>query len=204
MAKRIAAKITGVAGYLPPGVRTNADMEKLVATTDQWIRERTGITERHVAEKGVATSHMATAAAQQLLEQTHTAAEDIDLIIVATVTPDMLFPATACLVQNRIGASKAWGFDLSGACSGFLYALTVGSQFVGAGTHRKALVIGSEQDDIDSRLRRPQYLRAIRRRSGRGADRAGHFRCRREAFWTSVTISTVRVGSFYSCRAAVR
>jgi 3-oxoacyl-[acyl-carrier-protein] synthase III len=145
MGKRIAAKITGVAGYLPPRVLSNVDMEKLVATTDQWIRERTGITERHVAEKDVATSHLATAAAQQLLEQTHTAADEIDLIIVATVTPDMLFPATACLVQNRIGASKAWGFDLSGACSGFLYALTVGAQFIGAGTHRKALVIGSDK-----------------------------------------------------------
>jgi 3-oxoacyl-[acyl-carrier-protein] synthase-3 len=145
MGKRIAAKITGVAGYLPPRLLTNFDMEKLVATSDEWIRERTGITERHVAEKGVATSHLATAAAQQLLEQTGTSAADIDLIIVATVTPDMLFPATACLVQNNLGASKAWGFDLSGACSGFLYALTVGSQFIGAGTHRKALVIGADK-----------------------------------------------------------
>lgn len=145
MGKRIAAKITSVAGYLPPRVLSNADMEKIVATSDEWIRERTGITERHVADKDVATSHLATAAARQLLEQTHTPAEDIDLIVLATVTPDMLFPATACLVQNRLGANKAWGFDLSGACSGFLYALTVGAQFVGAGTHRKVLVIGADK-----------------------------------------------------------
>src|ERR1700720_4932553 len=145
MGKRIAAKITGVGGYVPPQVLTNADIAKLVDTHDQWIRERTGISERHIVEPGVATAHLATAAAQTVLEKTHTAPEEIDLIIVATVTPDMLFPATACLVQNRIGASRAWGFDLSGACSGFLYALTVGAQFVGAGTHRKALVIGSDK-----------------------------------------------------------
>src|SRR6202790_5065277 len=144
MGKRIAAKITGVGGYVPPQVLTNADIAKLVDTNDQWIRERTGISERHIVEPGVATSHLATAAAQTVLEKTHTAPEEIDLIIVATVTPDMLFPATACLVQNRIGASGAWGFDLSAACSGFLYALTVGAQFVGAGTQKKALVIGSD------------------------------------------------------------
>jgi 3-oxoacyl-[acyl-carrier-protein] synthase-3 len=144
MPQRIAAKITGVAAYLPPRLLTNADLEKMVQTTDEWIRERTGIRERHIVDAGMATSHMATEAARRLLEQTGTRAEEIDLIIVATVTPDMMFPATACLVQDRIGATKAWGFDLSGACSGFLYALTVGAQFVGAGTHRKVLVIGSD------------------------------------------------------------
>jgi 3-oxoacyl-[acyl-carrier-protein] synthase-3 len=133
-----------VAAYLPPRLLTNADLEKMVQTTDEWIRERTGIRERHIVDAGMATSHMATEAARRLLEQTGTRAEEIDLIIVATVTPDMMFPATACLVQDRIGATKAWGFDLSGACSGFLYALTVGAQFVGAGTHRKVLVIGSD------------------------------------------------------------
>jgi len=145
MGKRIAAKITGVAGYVPPRVLTNSDLEKMVDTNDDWIRERTGIRERHVADEGVATSHLATAAAQELLEQTHTRPEEIDAIIVATVTPDMQFPATACLVQNRLGASHAWGFDLSAACSGFVFALTVGAQFVGAGTHRKVLVIGSDK-----------------------------------------------------------
>ncbi len=144
MSKRIAAKITGVAGYVPPQVITNADIEKMVDTNDQWIRERTGIGQRHIVDRGVGTSHLATAAARQVLEKTNTSAEEIDLIIVATVTPDMLFPATACLVQDRLGAKHAWGFDLSGACSGFLYALTIGAQFVGAGTHRKALVIGSD------------------------------------------------------------
>jgi len=145
MSHRIPAKITGVAGYLPPKVMTNADFEKIVDTNDRWIRERTGIRERHIAERGVATSHMATAAAQQLLEQTGTDAKEIDLIVVASVTPDMFFPATACLVQDRLGAQKAWGFDLSAACSGFVYALTVGAQFVGAGTHKKVLVIGSDK-----------------------------------------------------------
>ncbi|MGB6198567.1 MAG: beta-ketoacyl-ACP synthase III [Candidatus Acidiferrales bacterium] len=144
MPQRIAAKITGVAAYLPPRLLTNADLEKMVQTSDAWITERTGIRERHIVDAGVATSHMATEAARKLLEQTGTRAEEIDLIIVATVTPDMMFPATACLVQDRIGAKKAWGFDLSGACSGFLYALTVGAQFVGAGTHRKVIVIGSD------------------------------------------------------------
>ena len=115
MPQRIAAKITGVAAYLPPRVVTNADMEKIVETTDTWIRERTGIRERHAVDPGVATSHMATEAAKRLLEQTGTRAEEIDMLIVATVTPDMMFPATACLVQDRIGAKKAWGFDLSGA-----------------------------------------------------------------------------------------
>jgi 3-oxoacyl-[acyl-carrier-protein] synthase-3 len=144
MGRRIAAKITGVACHVPPRVITNADMEKIVDTTDAWIRERTGILERHVVDKGVAASHLATEAAKKLLAQTSTAPEEIDLIIVASVTPDMMFPATACLVQDRIGAKRAWGFDLSAACSGFVYALTVGAQFAGAGTHKKVLVIGAD------------------------------------------------------------
>jgi 3-oxoacyl-[acyl-carrier-protein] synthase III len=142
--RRIPAKITGVAGYAPTRVMTNRDLEKLVETNDEWIRTRTGIRERHVVEEGVATSHLATEAAKRVLAQTGTAAEDIEIIVVASVTPDMMFPATACLVQERIGATRAWGFDLSAACSGFVYALTVGAQFVGAGSHRKALVIGSD------------------------------------------------------------
>ncbi|HVB99867.1 MAG TPA: beta-ketoacyl-ACP synthase III [Candidatus Dormibacteraeota bacterium] len=144
MGKAIRAKITGVAGYVPPRVLTNADMEKMVNTNDEWIRTRTGIRERHIVEPGVAASHLGTEAAKQLLAQRNVPPEEIDLIVVATVTPDMMFPATACLIQDRLGASRAWGFDLSGACSGFLYALTVGAQFVGAGTHAKALVIGSD------------------------------------------------------------
>jgi 3-oxoacyl-[acyl-carrier-protein] synthase-3 len=144
MSRRIAAKITGVSGYVPPRVMTNADMAKVVDTDDAWIRERTGIRERHIADKGVGASDLATAAARQLLCARKITATEIDLIVVASVTPDMMFPATACLVQNNLGATGAWGFDLSAACSGFLYALTVGAQFVGAGTHKKALAIGSD------------------------------------------------------------
>jgi 3-oxoacyl-[acyl-carrier-protein] synthase III len=144
MSHRIAAKITGVAGYVPPKVLTNADLEKMVETNDEWIRTRTGIRERHIAEDGTASSHLATEAAKALLAKTKTDPSEIDLIIVASVTPDMFFPATACLVQDRLGAKRAWGFDLSAACSGFAYALTVGAQFVGSGAHRKVVVIGSD------------------------------------------------------------
>jgi 3-oxoacyl-[acyl-carrier-protein] synthase III len=144
MSQRVAAKITGVAGYVPPRVVTNADMEKIVDTSDEWIRTRTGIRERHFAAPGVASSHLATEAAKKVLAVTGTAPEEIDLIIVATTTPDMFFPATACLVQDRIGAKNAWGFDLLAACSGFVYALTVGAQFVGSKAHKKVLVIGSD------------------------------------------------------------
>lgn len=144
MSHRMAAKITGVAGYVPPKVMTNGDFERFLETSDEWIRTRTGIRERHVVEKGMATSHMATEAAKAVLRQTDTDSAEIELIVLASVTPDMFFPATACLIQERIGARKAWGFDLSAACSGFVYALTVGAQFVAAGTHKKVLVIGSD------------------------------------------------------------
>ncbi len=144
MSKHIAAKITGVTGFVPPRVVTNFDLEKTVDTSDEWIRTRTGIRERHYAEPGTAASHLAAEAARQLLASKNVSPEEIELIVVATVTPDMLFPATACLVQDQIGAKNAWGFDLSAACSGFVYALTVGAQFVGAGTHRKVLAIGSD------------------------------------------------------------
>ena len=144
MSRRIAAKITGVETYVPPHVLTNADLEKMVATTDEWIRTRTGIRERHMVDKGTATSHLAFQAAKKLLAEKNVSPDEIDLIVVASVTPDMMFPATACLVQDRLGAKNAWGFDLSAACAGFVYALTVGAQFVGAGTHKKALIIGSD------------------------------------------------------------
>ncbi len=144
MPHKIAAKITGVAGFVPTRTMTNDDLAKIVETNDEWIRTRTGIRERHVVDKGMATSHMATEAAKCVLQLTKTDATDIGLIVVASVTPDMFFPATACLVQDRIGATKAWGFDLSAACSGFVYALTVGAQFVASGAHKKALVIGSD------------------------------------------------------------
>jgi 3-oxoacyl-[acyl-carrier-protein] synthase-3 len=144
MGRRIAAKISGVATYVPPRVVTNHDLEKIVNTSDEWILSRTGIRERHYVEPGVGTSHLGAEAALKLLREQDIPAAEIDMIIVATVTPDMLFPATACLIQDRIGASNAWGFDLSAACSGFLYALTTGAQFVGAGTHRKVLIIGAD------------------------------------------------------------
>src|SRR6202142_2959686 len=144
MGKRIAAKITGVAGYVPPRGVTNSDLEKIVDTSDEWIRTRTGIRERHYADSGVASSHLGTEAAKKLLAAKGIGPEEIELIVLATVTPDMLFPATACLIQDRLGAKNAWGFDLSAACSGFAYALTVGAQFVGSGTHKKVLVIGSD------------------------------------------------------------
>lgn len=144
MPRRIAAKITGVATYVPPRVVTNFDLEKIVDTSDEWIRTRTGIRERHYADPGVGASHLGTEAARKLLAAKNLDPAEIDMIVVASVTPDMMFPATACLIQNNLGATRAWGFDLSAACSGFVYALTVGSQFVGAGTHKKVLVIGSD------------------------------------------------------------
>ena len=144
MGKRIAAKITGVAGYVPPRVVTNFDLEKRVDTNDEWIRTRTGIRERHYADAGMATSHLGTEAARKLLAARGVNPEEIELIVLASVTPDMFFPATACLIQDRLGAKNAWGFDLSAACSGFVYALTVGAQFVGSGAHKKVLVIGSD------------------------------------------------------------
>jgi 3-oxoacyl-[acyl-carrier-protein] synthase-3 len=136
------AKITCIGTGVPPGLLTNADLEKLVSTTDDWILERTGIRQRHVVGEGVATSDLATEAAQKVLAKTGIDPKDIDLIIVATITPDMQLPATACLVQNNIGATKAWGFDLSAACSGFLYGLQTAAQFVSTGAHKNIIVIG--------------------------------------------------------------
>jgi 3-oxoacyl-[acyl-carrier-protein] synthase-3 len=140
----LRAKITAVGHYLPERRVTNKELEKTVDTSDDWIVERTGIRERRVVSQGQATSDLGAAATMQLLERRGITAADLDLIIVATVTPDMFFPSTACLVQKKIGATKAWGFDLSGACSGFLYALETGRQFIAAGTHEKVLVIGAD------------------------------------------------------------
>jgi len=137
-------KITALGCYTPPGLLTNADLEKLVATNDQWIRERTGISERHIASPEMATSDLAVEAALVALASRGIAASELDAILVATVTPDMMFPATACLVQHRIGASKAWGFDLVAACAGFLYGLTTGAHLVACGTHKKVLAIGAD------------------------------------------------------------
>ncbi len=138
------AKITAVSHYLPERRVTNTDLAKIIDTSDEWIIERTGIRERRVVDKGTASSDLATHAARLLLEKRGIDGSEIDLIIFATVTPDMFFPASACLVQNKIGANRAWGFDLSGACSGFLYALATGAQFIQSGAHKKVLVIGAD------------------------------------------------------------
>jgi len=138
------AEITAVGHYLPEKILTNFDLEKLVNTSDEWIRTRTGISERRIFDQG-GVSDMAVKAMEMVLKNRGIGAEEIDMIVVATVTPDMFFPSTACLVQKKIGAVNAWGFDLSGACSGFLYALVVGTQFVETGSYKKVVVIGSDR-----------------------------------------------------------
>ena len=138
------AKISGVGCYVPPKVLNNQDLERMVQTTDDWILTRTGIKQRHILEDGKATSDLATGAAREVLEQTGVDASDLDAILVCTVTPDMFFPSTACLVQDRIGAKGAWGFDLVAACSGLLYGLTTASQLVASGSHKRVLVIGAD------------------------------------------------------------
>lgn len=140
----VRAKITALGTYVPPRLLTNADLEKLVETSDEWIMSRTGIRERHIVDKGMATSDLAVEAAKCALAERGMAASEIEAIMVATVTPDMLFPSTACLVQHKLGAKGAWGFDLSAACSAFVYALQTGAQFVATGAHKKVLVIGAD------------------------------------------------------------
>ena len=139
-----AAKISALGCFVPPGVLTNHDLEKMVETNDAWILERTGIRERHIADKSVATSDMAIEAAQRALASRGMPPSEIEAIILCTVTPDMIFPSTACIVQERLGAAGAWGFDLVAACSGFLYGLTLAASLVQSGSHRKVLVIGAD------------------------------------------------------------
>ena len=141
---RPRARITSLGRYVPERVLTNADLEKTVDTSDEWIRTRTGIEQRHVADPGTPTSELAARAARDALERRGVGPETVDLIIVATVTPDMFFPSTACLVQDKLKATRAWGFDVSAACSGFLYALTMGCQFIETGAHRRVMVIGAD------------------------------------------------------------
>lgn len=138
------AAITATARYLPERIFTNADMEKLVDTNDEWIRTRTGISERRFVVPGQATADMGTRVTQKLLERSGYSPEEIDVIIVATITPDLLLPSTAALIQNNLGAKNAWGFDLSGACTGFLYALETGAKFVESGKYSKVVVIGAD------------------------------------------------------------
>jgi 3-oxoacyl-[acyl-carrier-protein] synthase-3 len=138
------AKITALGRYVPPKVVTNHELARRVETSHDWIVERTGIIERHMVEPGTPTSELAAQAVGDLLQRRGIEADEIDVIIVATVTPDMFFPSTACVVQNKIRANRAWGFDLSAACSGFLYALTAGAQFIASGAHDKVVVIGAD------------------------------------------------------------
>jgi 3-oxoacyl-[acyl-carrier-protein] synthase-3 len=138
------AKITAFGTYVPPQVLTNKDLEKMVDTNDQWILERTGIRERHVLAKGLGVSDICTEAAKKCLAMRGIPATEIEMIIVATVTPDMMFPATACLVQDKIGAKGAWGFDVSAGCSGFVYALQAGVKMIESGAHKKVLVCGAD------------------------------------------------------------
>ena len=140
--RRVEIKSLGI--YVPPRVLTNADLEKMVDTTDEWILQRTGIKQRHIVDPGMATSDLATMAAREAIKKAGLTPDDIDVIIVGTVTPDMLFPSTACLVQAKLGASRAWGFDLSAACSAFTYALTAGTTIVASGGAKHALVIGAD------------------------------------------------------------
>ncbi|GJQ63461.1 MAG: 3-oxoacyl-[acyl-carrier-protein] synthase 3 [Melioribacteraceae bacterium] len=141
---KLRATITGVGMYAPEKILDNKTLEKLVDTNDEWIRTRTGIKERRILEDG-ATSDLGARAAQDLLEKHNVDPKDIDVIIVATVTPDYFFPSTSCLIQNKIGASNAWAFDLSAACSGFLFALQTGTSLIEAGRYKKVLVIGADK-----------------------------------------------------------
>jgi 3-oxoacyl-[acyl-carrier-protein] synthase III len=142
--KPVRAKISALGTYLPPRVLTNADLEKMVDTSNEWIMERVGIRERHLVDKGVAASDLAVAAVKKLLVSHPFDVQEIDLIVVGTVTPDMMYPSTACLVQHKLGIENTWGFDVSAGCSGFLYALNTGVKFVESGQYNKVLVIAAD------------------------------------------------------------
>ncbi len=143
---KIQAAITGVAGYVPEGVLTNEDLTKMVDTNDEWIRSRTGIEKRHILkEEGKGPSDLGTEAVNKLLEKTNTHPDEVDLVICATVTADYNFPATANIISDKVGIKKAWSFDINAACSGFLYSLTVGTQFVETGKYKKVIVVGADK-----------------------------------------------------------
>lgn len=142
---KITAAITGVQGYVPEKVLTNKDLEEIIDTTDEWITTRTGIEQRHILEEGRATSEIGVNAINQLLSKKGIAPEEIDLVICATVTPDHPFPATANIISDKAGLKNAWSFDVNAACSGFLYALTTGSQFIETGKYKKVIVVGADK-----------------------------------------------------------
>ncbi len=151
MVKRLTPRVNGrpttiasLATYVPPRVLTNAELETMIDTSDEWILQRTGIRERHIVDPGVATSDLGTAAALKAIANAGLTPDDIGVIIVGTVTPDMMFPSTACIIQHKIGAHHAWGFDLSAACSAFTYSLTTANQLVAGGAHDHALVVGAD------------------------------------------------------------
>ena len=137
-------KISGLSTYVPPRLLTNADLEKLVDTSNEWILQRTGIKERHIVDPGVATSDLAKEAAIGAMKQAGVTADDIGFIVVGTTTPDTIFPSSACLLQHKLGAKRAWGYDLGAACSGFTYALTAGMQMVATGAHDHVLAVGAD------------------------------------------------------------
>lgn len=143
--KKITAAITAVGHFVPHKVLDNKYFESIVDTTDEWITTRTGIKERRALEPGQPTSYMAVKAIEKLLANRKISADELDVIIVATVTPDMLFPATACIIQDKIGASKAWGFDILAACSGFIFAMSTAIQFIESGNYKKVLVVGADK-----------------------------------------------------------
>jgi len=146
MDKKIRAAITGVGGYVPDYILTNKELEKMVDTNDEWITSRTGIKERRILKgEGLGISFMAERAVKELLEKTNTDPLDIDMVICATVTPDMIFPASANIISDKVGMKNAWGFDVEAACSGFLYSLNIASKFIESGSHKKIVVIGADK-----------------------------------------------------------
>jgi 3-oxoacyl-[acyl-carrier-protein] synthase-3 len=138
------AKITALGTYVPPRELTNQDLEKMIDTSNEWIMERTGIHTRHIVDRGVAASDLAVCAARHALAERGIEPAEVEVIIVGTVTPDMLYPSTACLVQHKLGIPRAWGYDLSAGCSGFVFSLTAGAALINSGMHRKVLVIGTD------------------------------------------------------------
>ena len=139
------AIITGIGHYVPDKILSNSDLEKIVDTNDEWITTRTGIKERRILDKEKGTSYMATRAAEAVLKETQTSPDDLDLIVVATVTPDMPVPSAASFIQRDLGATNCWGYDINGGCTGFICALATGAQFIESGRHKKVLVIGADK-----------------------------------------------------------
>ena len=170
------ARISSLATFVPPRLLTNADLEKMVETSDEWITQRTGIKQRHIVDPGVATSDLAAEAGRAAIERAGLKPTDIDFIVVGTTTPDMFFPSTACLLQDKIGATHAWGYDLSAACSGFTYALTTAANMVATGSSRHALV---SHDALPRSTRMPDTPRHSHRLPVRPARRLANERCDR-------------------------